>query len=137
MDIKGFDHVNLSVRDFDASVDWYGRVFHFSLVEEGVSDGVRWGILRAGDSMLCIYEYPEREFVDRHELKARGIHGINHLGFRIEDEQEWLKTMKRENVHASFWDWPHSRAWYVCDPTGYEIEVAYWKNGVVFDGATA
>ena len=73
--------------------------------------------------------------LDRHALKARKIHGINHLSFRIGDEQEWLETMKRQNVDATSWDWPHSRAWYVIDPTGYEIEVAYWRNGVVFDGA--
>lgn len=135
MDILGFDHVNLTVRNFDESVDWYGRLFHFRVVEEGVSDGVRWGILRSrrgtGDQMLCLYEYPDRTFLDRHELRARGIHGVSHFGIRIDDESEWVRTLERERIEAVPWAWPHSRAWYVNDPTGYEIEVVSWKENTV------
>ena len=136
MTIKGFDHLNLTVSDFDETVDWYHRVFGFRIVEEDVTDGVRWGILRSGDQMLCIYEHNRREFWDRHELKRKGIHGISHFGFRIEDEKEWLATLQREDITPVTWDYPHSKSWYVADPTGYEIEVALWKNGVRFGHET-
>ena len=63
MDVAGFDHLNLTVRDLDESVAWYRRIFRFALVEQGVREGVRWGILRSedgrGSAMLCIYERPE------------------------------------------------------------------------------
>ncbi len=66
--VKHLDHINLSVTDFDQSIDWYARIFDFELVEEALQDGVRW---------------------------------------------------------------PHSLAWYVKDPTGYEIEVALWNDDEV------
>jgi catechol 2,3-dioxygenase-like lactoylglutathione lyase family enzyme len=130
------DHVNLTVRDFKETVDWYRKVFQFKLVEEALSDGVRWGILRSkegsGDHMLCIYEYAERSFWDRHELRRRGLHGVSHWGFRISDPAAWLETLRRLGLDAARWEYPHSVSWYVQDPTGYEIEVAYWKEGVKF-----
>jgi len=27
--------------------------------------------------------------------------------------------------------WPHSLAWYINDPTGWEIEVVYWENDTI------
>src|SRR5262245_48511768 len=132
-----FDHLNLSVRDFDESVAWYGRVFDFALVEEGVWDGVRWGILRSGkgtgDAMLCVYHHPDYAFLDNDDLGRRRLHGIRHPGFRITDEAGWLETIAREGLDVEEIVYPHSRSWYVYDPTGYEIEVASWKNDrVVF-----
>ena len=35
MKVKQLDHLNLSVQDLDESIDWYRRVFGFSVVEEG------------------------------------------------------------------------------------------------------
>ena len=132
-----FDHLNLSVRDLDETVAWYGRVFDFALVEEGVWDGVRWGILRsgkgAGDAMLCVYHHPEYAFLDNDALARRKIHGIRHPGFRISDEARWLETVAREGLEVEEIEYPHSRSWYVYDPTGYEIEVAHWNDDrVVF-----
>jgi hypothetical protein len=34
---------------------------------------------------LCIYEDPNREHLDRFELKDRGLHGMAHFGLRITD----------------------------------------------------
>ncbi|MBC8365835.1 VOC family protein [bacterium] len=129
--IKQLDHLNLSVRDFRESVDWYGRVFGFKLVEEGMQDGLPWGVIRAGEAMLCIYEHPGLELPDRFEVRRRGLHGLNHLGLRITDEAAWLASAERESVEILYdgvIHWPHSKAWYVKDPTGWEIEVALWDN---------
>ena len=49
-------------------------------------------------------------------------------------------TFPAGRYHATPWDrhvnegavaWPHATAWYVLDPTGYEIEVALWDDDVV------
>jgi catechol 2,3-dioxygenase-like lactoylglutathione lyase family enzyme len=74
MKVRHLDHINMTVRDFDQTVDWYGRVFDFELVEEALTDGVRWGVIRSGEALLCIYEDPNREHLDRFELKDRGLH---------------------------------------------------------------
>ena len=76
MKVEHLDHLNLSVRDFEESVAWYGRVFGFELVEEDVQEGVRWGVIRSGEAMLCIYEHPERKPQNRWTLADEGRHGV-------------------------------------------------------------
>lgn len=131
------DHLNLSVRDLDESVAWYGRVFDFALVEKGTYEGAPFGVLRSGkgggDAMLCIYHCPDYAFVDSDWQKGRGLHGIRHPGFRISDEARWRERIAREGLKVEERAYPHSHSWYVHDPTGYEIEVVLWKHDrVVF-----
>lgn len=131
MTVKHLDHINLSVADFDRSVDWYRRVFDFVLVEEGLQDGVRWGVIRSGEALLCLYEHRDRKNLNRFELGDHHLHGMAHFGLRITNEAAWLKVVKREKVPVLYDGvirWPHSLAWYVNDPTGYEIEVALWND---------
>ena len=133
MDIAGLDHLNLTVRDLGESAAWYRRLFRFELVEEGVRDGVRWGILRSGGgrgtAMLCLYERPQYGAADPEALGGLRLHGIRHFGLRIEDEAEWRALVEREQLQTEALRWPHSTSWYVNDPTGYEIEVAHWNQG--------
>jgi len=135
MKVSNLDHLNLSVHDFDETVAWYGRVFGFELVEETTqSDGVRFGVLRSEDALLCIYEHPSLEYVHCDELRSRGIHAICHFGLRIGDREEWEATVARENVEVDYGGavaFPHSTAWYVKDPTGWVIEVALWNDDTI------
>jgi len=127
--VQQLDHLNISVESFDATVVWYGRVFGFSLVEEEVTDGVRWGVIRSGEALLCIYEHPGRRVLDRFQLAEAGLHGLAHFGLRITDRDAWEATVEREGVEALYGGpirWPFSTSWYVKDPSGYEIEVALW-----------
>jgi catechol 2,3-dioxygenase-like lactoylglutathione lyase family enzyme len=130
MVVKHLDHLNVSVADLTATEDWYARVFGFRKVEGGTYDGRPWSILRSGDALLCCYEHPERKDPDP---EVHGHHGLAHFGLRITDRASWEETMRRENVHVSIGPhpWPHSTAWYVSDPTGYEIEVACWDDDSV------
>ncbi len=135
--IKQLDHLNITVRDFRESVDWYRRVFDFELVEEGLQDGSPWGVIRSGEAMFCIYEHRDIEMLDRHAMRARGLHGLNHIGLRITDREEWLARADREGVEILYDGsvrWPHSTSWYIQDPTGWEIEVALWDDDrIAFD----
>ena len=130
MKIRHIDHLNITVKDLEESIDWYRRVFGFEVVQEGVSNNVPWAIIRGGDSMLCMYHHPEMEPVDKFGDVAGQYHHISHFGFRIEDRSKWLSTMKREGLvsHYGPIEYPFSKSWYVFDPTGYEIEVSSWQN---------
>jgi len=130
MRVKHLDHLNLSVRNFEETADWYRRLFGFEVVEDKLdADGLRWGVLRGGEAMLCIYEHPEFRAPRGDEAE----HGVNHFGLRITDRKEWERTLAREGVEVHYGPirWPHSTAWYVSDPTGYEIEVALWDDDTV------
>lgn len=132
MTVQHLDHLNLSVANLDATLAWYQRVFGFEPMERGaLDDGARWAIIQSGEALLCCYERPEREALDGDALHARHIHGLNHFGLRIDDRPTWEQTVQIENVDVLYGgaiEWPHSTAWYVLDPTGYEIEVALWKG---------
>jgi len=131
MRVKHLDHLNLTVRDFDETADWYNRVFGFEIVEDKVDDeGVRWGVLRGGEALLCIYEHPDLEF----QRRPKGLHLMAHFGLRITDREEWERTLERERLELDWGGitrWPHSYAWYVNDPTGWQIEVALWDDDTV------
>lgn len=126
------DHLNLTVRDFSESADWYKRVFGFLLVEEGMDKDGPWGILRSGDFMLCIYESPSRSPLD--EKDRRLFHQIYHFGLRVKDQRAWEETLNSEKLRTYYRspvEYPYSLSWYIKDPTGYMIEVALWNDDQV------
>ena len=134
MYVKQLDHLNLTVRDFEETASWYHRVFGFDLVERGVRQGRRWGILKSGEALLCIYEHPELQRPADEDGAGSGFHHINHFAFRITDSKKWQETMARQKVSVAYGGpvrWNHSTAWYVEDPSGYEIEVACWDGDQV------
>ena len=130
MQVKHLDHLNLTVENFEESVNWYRRVFGFELAEKGIDNGEIWGVIRSGDALLCIYQKPGFNALTHDEARARKLHTIRHFGLRITDKQAWEETMKRENIQLGFgkYEYPHSTSWYLYDPTGHEIEVACWKE---------
>jgi catechol 2,3-dioxygenase-like lactoylglutathione lyase family enzyme len=137
MRVKHLDHLNLTVRDLAETVDFYGRLFGFEVVESGVYEGAPWAILRSGDAMLCCYEHAEFEVV---RPRIASIHGMNHLALRIVDREAWeavVAVEKPELLYGGVTRWPHSTAWYVADPSGYEIEVALWNDDTVRFGRVA
>ncbi len=130
--IASLDHINLSVGNFEETVAWYSRVFGFSLVESGTYQGQPWGIIKAGDAMLCIYEHPKRAHLDGDELSRRKLHGVNHFALKVTDRSSWQKKVQAEGLQINYGgpvNWPHSMSWYINDPTGYEIEVVSWNCG--------
>ena len=129
--IAGLAHVNLTVADFEGTVAWYRRVFGFELVERGTGETGPWGVIRAGEAMLCIYEHPECRFEEAEARRGRGQHTVNHVGLRIRDEAAWLATIEREGLVVEPMAWPHSKAWYLSDPTGYQIEVVLWNGDTI------
>ncbi len=134
MQIKHLDHINMTVQNFKASADWYQRVFGFEVVEEGVQDCRPWGIIKSGEAMLCMYESPARSFDNRFDLAKRGRHGVSHFAFRIQDRKAWTDTVAEQKLEILYDGeivWPGSSSWYLVDPTGYEIEVALWKNDTI------
>jgi catechol 2,3-dioxygenase-like lactoylglutathione lyase family enzyme len=127
--IQQLDHLNLTVASFDETVAWYSRVLGFRLVERGVEAGRPWGVIRAGDAMLCIYERP-----DLQAPAADAFHRVSHFALRITDVQAWRATVEQEQLelgHNSPVEWPASTAWYITDPNGYEIEIAAWRDNTI------
>ena len=134
MKVSNLDHINLSVHSFDETVNWYNKIFGFNVVEQGIENELKWGVIRSNDAMLCIYEVNNLIQLDRFEMKEKGFHYFAHFGLRITDKKAWLDIVKKENLeilYGGIIQWPHSSAWYVKDPTGWEIEVVLWENDII------
>jgi catechol-2,3-dioxygenase len=127
-----FDHINMTVSSFERSAQWYERILGFRIVEQGKDEeGKPWGVLKNGESMLCIYEEPTLRISN----SDAGAHKIYHFGIRIRDLQEWENILQREKpklLYGISIRYPHSTSWYVQDPNGHEIELSYWDRNEVF-----
>lgn len=89
------DHVAIAVRDLDAAVDYYHRVFGTEVAhrERVDSDGVEEALLRVADSYVQLLtptrdDSPVARFLER---KGEGIH---HVGYRVEDCAAALQSVK-------------------------------------------
>ncbi len=114
------DHVNLSVRDLDASVDFYCRVLGVEPKERGEDQGVRWCILGAKDRFyFCFFEVKDGVY------RPGDIH-INHVGLVVDDLDEAMRRIHDLGFKLQFNDrpveWPRSRSAYLADPDGIIIE---------------
>ena len=113
------DHVNLSVRDLDVSVDFYSRLLGLD-VKERADEGTRWCILGARNHFyVCFFEVAGGEF------RPNDIH-INHVGFVVDDIDETVRRIHELGLKLEFRDaavnWPRSKSAYVKDPDGILIE---------------
>jgi catechol 2,3-dioxygenase-like lactoylglutathione lyase family enzyme len=115
------DHVNLSVRDLDKSIDFYSRLLGIDIKERGESRGVRWCILGESDRFyVCFFEVPNGA-----PYRPQDIH-VNHVGFVVDDIDETVRRIHALGLRLAFNDelvnWPRSRSAYVKDPDGIDIE---------------
>lgn len=129
MNIK-IDHINLTTRDLQQSIEWYSKIFGFKKVEQGI--GIRnqtWAILAFEDSMIVLNEYKDLKPANTDNLGDK--HRINHFGIRVSDQKAWedkIKTYQLKLSYGGVIDYPFSKSYYIDDPSGHEIEVSYSGN---------
>ena len=95
------DHVGIAVRDLNAVVDWYERMFGATVVhrERLESDGVDEALIRVADSYIQLLQpytgaSPLAKF-----LEKRG-EGIHHVGYRVQDCGEVLEAVKAQGAQV-------------------------------------
>jgi lactoylglutathione lyase len=129
MTIK-LDHINLTVKNLQDSIEWYGKVFGFKLVESGTSPwGKKWGIVAFNDSMISMTENAGRIAADKDLGKS--AHHIDHFGIRVSDLERWQKTIQDHQIKVNYGgevNYPTSKSWYIFDPSGHSIEVSYSQH---------
>src|SRR5439155_11275487 len=95
------DHVGIAVRDLDAVVEWYERMFGATVVhrERIESDGVDEALIKVADSYVQLlqpysHDSPLIKFLD-----TRG-EGIHHVGYRVADCDAVLEAVKAQGAQV-------------------------------------
>ena len=131
MNIK-LDHINLTVRNINESMEWYKNLFGMEFKEGDLKDPKGpWAIIGKDDTMICMYESPNLKPFSKEEVPD--IHKIFHFGVRISDKAEWEKIVKENNIFVYYggaYVYPRSLSWYIADPSGHKIEVSYTEQGL-------
>ena len=123
-ELKSIDHLNITVSDLQASIDFYGGLFGFDIAEDCRQDERPYVIMgRAGVGWLALHsEAGER---------PSGDGRINHWGFVVDDFDglpDRLASAGIQPLYVDRWpggvvEYPRSRSLYVGDPDGNEIEL--------------
>ena len=99
--IKSFDHVAITVKDIDKTIDWYVKHLGFSVKRtiENKERGIRIAFLEVADqAMLEFFGFidPER-VVEGPALKVEET-GIKHISFFVDDLDSICRQLKSASV---------------------------------------
>ncbi len=108
--LVGLNHVAIEVGDLDAALEWYGRIFDFTLRGKGE----RNAFIDIGDQFINLTRVPEyrRQGVER-----------RHIGFVVDDRttvKARAEAAGAKMVEGPFLDF--------LDPWGNRIEVVEYAN---------
>ena len=128
------EHVSIRVRDIEASVDYYRRMFEAQVVlRRNLAGGKKIAFLRIGDSMLELMGFgPASEPVD-----AREHYGVHHIGIKTDNFDATYKDLKAKGAEVlgePFEPTPGIHLVFMRDPNGAVIELAQ-RDPKVFQAA--
>ena len=99
--LTDIDHVGIAVRDLDATLAWYQRMFGATVAhrERIESDGVDEALIRVADSYIQLLT-PYTETSPLAKFMARHGEGIHHVGYRVASCAATLAHVKREGARV-------------------------------------
>ncbi len=113
----GIDHLNLDVKNLDQSVEFYNKLFGFTVFKEQPEENSK--IIGNDHVKLCLYQRDEFDHFEKN--------GFNHFGLHIknfEDVMQKCTELGIEVYYGGQLNWERSSSIYIKDPNGYEIELA-------------
>jgi lactoylglutathione lyase len=118
------EHVTLRVRDLEASIDFYQRMFDARVIlRRNLKDGKKIVFLKIGDTMLELMSFgPAMEPGDPRER-----YGVHHIGIQTDDfagAYQRLKAQGAEFLGEPFYPTEGISLVFLRDPNGAVIELA-------------
>jgi catechol 2,3-dioxygenase-like lactoylglutathione lyase family enzyme len=108
--LVGINHVAIEVGDIDAALEWYGRIFDFTLRGKGEHNA----FIDMGDQFINLTRLPEH--------RAEGVEK-RHIGFVVDDRSRVIELAKGAGavmVEGPFLDF--------LDPWGNRLEIIEYSN---------
>jgi len=95
------DHVGIAVRDLDAVVDWYEKMFGATVAhrERIESDGVDEALIKVADSYIQLLT-PFRDDSPLAKYMEKNGEGIHHVGYRVDSTEEVLEDVKAQGARV-------------------------------------
>ena len=126
MKVLGIDHVAVSVRDLNKSLEFYTKVIGLKITErEHSKPGVEY-FLNCGSSLIGLIQGNEAE--GKHLLQDGGIGG-NHISFRVETQafDRIVEEIKKLGLTITTLK-KREKSWsvYFLDIDGNKLEMTAW-----------
>lgn len=113
------EHVHLSARDIDKTVDFYRRAFGFEVRHDGTGPYGRTVHVGTDQFYIALSEGGDPD---------RGTGNFSHVGFVTPDLEAFRSRMEREGIPiAESAARKEGDSLYVIDPDGVEIEVIAYR----------
>jgi catechol 2,3-dioxygenase-like lactoylglutathione lyase family enzyme len=127
--VGGWHHVSLSVRDLEASIEWYRRVLGFEVAfEEPAASGRRASVLAFPDGSLALGLSQHGE---GGALFDPTTTGLDHAAFRVDSEEElhrWASHLDGHGVeHSGAIEIPPGGILNFKDPDGIALAL-FWDR---------
>ncbi|KGX84947.1 VOC family protein [Pontibacillus marinus] len=117
MEIQGFNHITINVKDLEVSLNFYVNVLNMTLVHQGRSDAY----LEWGGAWVCLIEKPI------YSGASQGYMGVDHVAFSIlkKDFQDAVEHLQHEDVPIVRGPVQRGQGWSVnfLDPDGTQLEL--------------
>ena len=126
MKILGIDHVAISVKDLDKSLEFYTKVIGLKVTEREYSKpGIEY-FLDCGNSLIGLIQGNEAE--GKHLLQDGGLGG-NHVSFRVETNEfdRIVEEIKKIGLTITYIK-KREKSWsvYFLDIDGNKLEMTAW-----------
>ena len=95
------DHVGIAVRDLDAVVEWYQKMFGATVAhrERIETDGVDEALIKVADSYIQLLT-PFRDDSPLAKYMEKNGEGIHHVGYRVDNCDEVLEDVKAQGARV-------------------------------------
>ncbi|MBV8236270.1 MAG: methylmalonyl-CoA epimerase [Acidimicrobiia bacterium] len=99
--LTDLDHVGIAVRDLDAVVEWYQKMFGATVAhrERIDSDGVDEALIKVADSYIQLLT-PFRDDSPLAKYMEKNGEGIHHVGYRVDSAEEVLEDVKAQGARV-------------------------------------
>ncbi len=123
---SGIDHVALSVRDLEKSLEFYTKVIGLKISDREYQKPGTEYFLDCGTSLIGLIQGNPAD--GAHLLQDGGLGG-NHVSFRVEtkDFDKFCEALKNQGVIITYMK-KRERSWslYFLDPDGNKLEITAW-----------
>ena len=99
--LTDIDHVGIAVRDLDAAVEWYEKMFGATVAhrERIESDGVDEALIKVADSYIQLLQ-PFTDTSPLAKYMERNGEGLHHIGYRVDNCDEVLEAVKAQGARV-------------------------------------